>query len=65
VIGLAGMEGSGQNLFLRAVAGMVRTVGGQIVLDGQDLTGRSYHVYKENGVAFCRLRAWKRVWCPV
>jgi len=40
VIGLAGMEGSGQNLFLRAVAGMVRTVGGQIVLDGQDLTGR-------------------------
>jgi len=52
VIGLAGMEGSGQNLFLRAVAGMVRTVGGQIVLDGQDLTGRSYHVYKENGVAF-------------
>ncbi|MGD0750626.1 MAG: ATP-binding cassette domain-containing protein [Anaerolineales bacterium] len=52
VIGLAGMEGSGQNLFLRAVAGMVRTVGGQIVLNGRDLTGRNYHVYKENGVAF-------------
>ena len=52
VIGLAGMEGSGQNLFLRAVAGMVRTVGGQIMLDGRDLTGRNYHVFKENGVAF-------------
>jgi simple sugar transport system ATP-binding protein len=52
IIGLAGMEGSGQNLFLRAVAGMVRTVGGQIVLNGRDLTGRNYHVYKENGVAF-------------
>ena len=52
VIGLAGMEGSGQNLFLRAVAGMLRTVGGRIVLDGHDLTGRNYHVYKQNGVAF-------------
>ena len=52
VIGLAGMEGSGQNLFLRAVAGMLRTVGGKIVLDGNDLTGRNYHVYKQNGVAF-------------
>ncbi len=29
VIGLAGMEGSGQGLFLRAVAGMLRTVGGR------------------------------------
>jgi len=52
IIGLAGMEGSGQNLFLRAVAGMVRTVGGRIVLNGRDLTGRNYHVFKENGVAF-------------
>jgi general nucleoside transport system ATP-binding protein len=52
VIGLAGMEGSGQNLFLRAVAGMLRTVGGRIVLDGHDLTGRNYHVYKQDGVAF-------------
>jgi simple sugar transport system ATP-binding protein len=52
VIGLAGMEGSGQNLFLRAVSGMVRTVGGQIVLGGRDLTGRNYHSFKDNGVAF-------------
>jgi simple sugar transport system ATP-binding protein len=52
VIGLAGMEGSGQNLFLRAVAGMLRTVGGRIVLNGHDLTGRNYHIYKQNGVAF-------------
>jgi len=52
VIGLAGMEGSGQNLFLRAVAGMLRTVGGRVVLDGHDLTGRNYHIYKQNGVAF-------------
>jgi ABC-type uncharacterized transport system ATPase subunit len=52
VIGLAGMEGSGQGLFLRSVAGLVRTVGGRILLNGKDLTGRSYHVYKHHGVAF-------------
>jgi simple sugar transport system ATP-binding protein len=52
VIGLAGMEGSGQGLFLRAIAGLVRTVGGRIFVENQDLTGRSYHVFKRHGVAF-------------
>jgi general nucleoside transport system ATP-binding protein len=52
VIGLAGMEGSGQDLFLRTVAGMVRTVDGRIVIGGSDLTGRNYHIYKQHGVAF-------------
>jgi simple sugar transport system ATP-binding protein len=52
VIGLAGMEGSGQGLFLRSVAGLVRTVGGHILLDNKDLTGRSYHVFKRHAAAF-------------
>jgi len=52
VIGLAGMEGSGQGLFLRSVAGLVRTVGGRIVLRGKDMTGRSYHAFKRQGAAF-------------
>ena len=52
VIGLAGMEGSGQGLFLRSVAGLVRSVGGRILLKNKDLTGRSYHVFKSHGVAF-------------
>lgn len=52
VIGLAGMEGSGQGLFLRAVAGMLRTVGGKILVNDLDLTGRSYQVFKRHGVAF-------------
>jgi ABC-type uncharacterized transport system ATPase subunit len=51
-IGLAGMEGSGQDLFLRAVGGMLRTVGGRIKINGQDLTGRSYQVFKKHNVAF-------------
>lgn len=52
VIGLAGMEGSGQGLFLRSVVGLVRTVGGRILLDDKDLTGRSYHAFKRHGAAF-------------
>jgi ABC-type uncharacterized transport system ATPase subunit len=52
VIGLAGMEGSGQDLFLRAVSGMTRTVGGKILLYGRNLTGRSYQTFKKHGVAF-------------
>ncbi|RPI93110.1 MAG: ATP-binding cassette domain-containing protein [Chloroflexi bacterium] len=52
VIGLAGMEGSGQGAFLRACAGMVHPVGGNVKVRGRDLTGKSYHVYKRNGVEF-------------
>jgi simple sugar transport system ATP-binding protein len=52
VIGLAGMEGSGQNLFLRTVAGMMRTVDGRVVIGGSDLTGQNYHTFKQHGVAF-------------
>jgi simple sugar transport system ATP-binding protein len=52
VIGLAGMEGSGQDLFLRSVAGLVRTVGGRILVSGRDVTGRSHLGLKKQGVAF-------------
>ncbi len=52
VVGLAGMEGSGQGLFLRAVAGMTHTVGGKLLIGGRDLTGRSYQNFKKHGVAF-------------
>lgn len=52
VIGLAGMEGSGQDLFMRACAGLMRTVGGRIQLKGQDLSGKPYHAFKEMGVNF-------------
>lgn len=52
VIGLAGMEGSGQGPFLRACAGLIRPVAGKVCVNGTDLTGKSYHVYKKNGVEF-------------
>jgi general nucleoside transport system ATP-binding protein len=52
VIGLAGMEGSGQDLLMRACAGLMRPVGGRVQLKGQDLTGRAYHAFKHAGVNF-------------
>lgn len=52
VIGLAGMEGSGQDVLLRACAGLLRPVSGRVVVNGKDLTGKNYHEYMRNGVAF-------------
>lgn len=52
VIGLAGLEGSGQRLFLRACAGLERVASGHIVVDGRDLTGASYRRFLEAGVAY-------------
>ncbi len=52
VVGLAGLEGSGQRLFLRACAGLERVTSGRIMLDGRDLTGASYRRFLEAGVAY-------------
>jgi general nucleoside transport system ATP-binding protein len=52
VIGLAGLEGSGQGMFIRACAGLVRPVGGKVFLKGKNLTGKSYHTFKREGVNF-------------
>jgi general nucleoside transport system ATP-binding protein len=52
VIGLAGMEGSGQDMLLRACAGLIRPVNGQIILNGRNLTAKPYRSYMKNGVAF-------------
>lgn len=52
VLGLAGLEGSGQRLVLQACAGLVRPSQGQILLDGQDITAWSYHRRRKHGVAY-------------
>jgi simple sugar transport system ATP-binding protein len=52
VVGLAGLEGSGQGMFMRACAGLVRPVGGKVILKGKDLTGKPYHSFKRQGVNF-------------
>ncbi|HET7009493.1 MAG TPA: ATP-binding cassette domain-containing protein [Anaerolineales bacterium] len=52
VIGLAGMEGSGQQLLLRACAGLARPVHGRVRIAGKDLTGRGYHAFLRHGIAY-------------
>ena len=52
VIGLAGMEGSGQRLFLRTLAGLIRPTKGHMVIDGADMTGKSYHSFMKSGITY-------------
>jgi len=52
VIGLAGMEGSGQGLFLRACAGLLRPVGGSVLIYGENMTGKIYRSFLQKGVAY-------------
>ncbi len=52
VIGLSGLEGSGQQLFLRACAGLERVTSGRILVNRQDLTGAPYRRFLEAGIAY-------------
>ena len=52
VIGLAGMEGSGQELLLGACAGLVRPVSGTVTLGGRNVTSDSYLRFRRHGVAY-------------
>ncbi len=52
VVGLAGLEGSGQRLFLHACAGLAHPTDGSVCLDGKDLTGRPYREFLAAGVAY-------------
>lgn len=52
VVGLAGLEGSGQELIIRACAGLVKPSRGHVMVNGSDMTGKAYHHYRDCGVAF-------------
>ena len=52
VIGLAGLDGSGQDLLTRACVGLKRPLGGQVLIGGQDLTGHHYRDYLAARVSF-------------
>ncbi len=51
VIGFAGMEGSGQALFLRALAGLQPLKSGSIRLDGVELAGHPYRSFMARGIS--------------
>ena len=52
VIGLAGLEGSGQQAFLRTCAGLLTPSTGSLRVGEVDLTGVSYHDFLDAGVHF-------------
>jgi simple sugar transport system ATP-binding protein len=52
VIGLAGMEGSGQDLFLRALGGLVRPTHGSLCINGDEMVGKPYRSFLHQGVAY-------------
>jgi len=52
IFGLAGLEGSGQQLVLKACAGLVKTDRGLISLAGQDITHWSYQHLRTAGVGY-------------
>lgn len=57
VIGLAGMEGSGQGVILRALAGIIRPSGGHFWMKKEDnrkldLAGKHYFIFKKSGISF-------------
>ena len=52
IIGLAGLEGSGQELFLKAAVGLIPALSGKITLRGEDITGSGYHMLRKKGVGY-------------
>jgi general nucleoside transport system ATP-binding protein len=52
IIGLAGLDGSGQELMLRACVGLHKSAHGRIVIDNLDMTGKPFGHYLSHGVAF-------------
>lgn len=52
VIGLAGMEGSGQRLLMQVCGGLLPLRSGRLYMDGVDLTNAPYNRFLEAGVAF-------------
>ncbi|MFW2335684.1 ABC transporter ATP-binding protein [Ilumatobacter sp.] len=52
VLGLAGLEGSGQRTLLKACTGLIRPDTGEIRLAGVDLTGHGYRHHRATGVHY-------------
>src|SRR5262249_28881051 len=52
IVGLAGLDGSGQDELLRACAGLRAPSYGKLMLAGEDVTDRRYHELASLGVAY-------------
>jgi ABC-type uncharacterized transport system ATPase subunit len=52
VVGLAGLAGSGQDVFLRVAAGLQKPREGRVQVVGENMAGKDYHAFKARGVTF-------------
>jgi simple sugar transport system ATP-binding protein len=52
VIGLAGLEGSGQLLLLQVAAGLRKPTAGRVIFSSADMTGQPYRRFLQAGVAY-------------
>ena len=52
VVGLAGLEGSGQGVFLRLAGGLKPPTQGSVKLAGRDMKNQDHHTFKRRGVTF-------------
>jgi simple sugar transport system ATP-binding protein len=52
IVGLAGLEGSGQAVFLRLAGGIQQATGGSILVAGRTMDSRNHHAFQQHGVAF-------------
>ncbi len=52
VVGLAGLEGSGQEVFLRIAAGLASPSEGEVRVQGMKMSGKTHHWFKHVGVSF-------------
>jgi ABC-type uncharacterized transport system ATPase subunit len=52
MIGLAGLEGSGQGVFLRIAAGITKPTEGSLSFFGDNMIGKNLHAFKKEGVVF-------------
>ena len=52
VVGLAGLEGSGQGVFLRLAGGLKQPTEGSIQLSGRNMKNQDHHAFNHQGVTF-------------
>ncbi len=52
IVGLAGLDGSGQQVLLRLLAGQIAPERGQVLVNGRDLSGAGTLAFRQAGVEF-------------
>jgi len=52
IIGLAGLEGSGQGIFLRVAAGLIHPSAGTVSIRKKNMHGSDHHAFKKEKISF-------------